>query len=60
MAIFSKSFGGFMSHIIRYNSGKRIRYFYEHFINKMFEYTFVSLLVERKTERQLEKFEMGH
>ena len=46
MTIFSKFFGNVMTHIIRENAGKRIKYFFELFINKNFEDNFVSLLVQ--------------
>ena len=34
MTIFSKFFGDFMRHIIRYNAVKKIKYFFELFINE--------------------------
>ena len=47
MAIFSKFFGGFMIHIIRLNAGKGIKYFFELFINKVFENAFVSIFAHK-------------
>ena len=39
-AFFSNFFGDIMSHIIRQHADAKIKYFFEHFINKNFEYTF--------------------
>ena len=42
MAIFSKFFVDVMTHIIRDNAAKRIKLFFELFINKNYEFIFVS------------------
>ena len=47
MAIFSKFFLTFISHIIRYNAGKKIKSFSELFINNFFEYTFLSIFMHQ-------------
>ena len=47
MTIFKKIFGSFMRHIIRLNAGKEIKSFSELFINKIFEYTFVTFEYEQ-------------
>ena len=47
MTIFQKFFGAFMRHIIRLNVGKEIKSFSELFINKIFEYTFVTFEYEQ-------------
>ena len=47
MTIFKKFFGAFMRHIIRLNAGKEIKSFSELFINKIFEYTFVTFEYEQ-------------
>ena len=47
MTIFKKFFGAFMRHIIRLNVGKEIKSFSELFIDKIFEYTFVTFEYEQ-------------
>ena len=42
-----KFFGAFMRHIIRLNVGKEIKSFSELFIDKIFEYTFVTFEYEQ-------------
>ena len=39
-AFFSNFFGDIMSHIIRQHADEKIKYFFELFISKNFEYTF--------------------
>ena len=46
MAIFSKFFGAFMRHIIRWNAGQKIELFFELSINKIFWLIFVSIMVQ--------------
>ena len=47
MTIFKKFFEAFMRHITRWNAGKEIKWFTELFINKTFEYTFVTFEYEQ-------------
>ena len=47
MAVFEKFFGVLMRHIIRLNAGKEIKSFSELFINKIFEYIFVTFEYEQ-------------
>ena len=47
MPTFSKLFGCFMAHIIRQNAGETIKYFFEFFNYKDFQFTFVSLFMHK-------------
>ena len=53
MVIFPKFFWAFMKHIIRWNTGKKIKLFHELFTNTIFEYSFVCFFTHKTIVLQL-------